>query len=225
MPEFWQVSEQRGHETLTVWRQHLPLMAVGGTTPDRHAADIARLEPLAQAVVTARTEARTVKQRELAAFERIRWLNLNVPQVIVGQFADDHPVPATLAAVYQVVPRSDELNLRRARLLVPIWKNANAELASRQPAQTVEADGVGVADFEKLIADYPKVLQATAESVTDFRQARAALRAQHGRVDRLNKRAYKKFQAEARTNESLKAAMRTGITRERTSGSRRKVSG
>ena len=225
MPEFWQKSKQRGHETLAVWRQHLPLMAVGGTTPEMHAADIARLEPLAQAVAMARTEAQTVKQRELAAFARIRWLNLNVPPLIAGQFADGHPVPAALAALYQVVPRSDELNLHRARLLIPIWKNANAALAGGQPAQTVLCDGVGVADFEKLIENYPKVLQATSDAVAAFRQERVALREQHGRVDRMNKRAYKKFQAEARTNGALKATMLTGITREKTSGSRRRISG
>ena len=222
MPRFWHKSEARGRETLTFWRRHLPLIAVGGTSPDQHEADIGRLEPLAQAQEDCRAAAKAAKQAELAHFRRIRSLNLAVPKLIAGQFDDGHAVRPALAAVYPVVPRSAELNLRRARILMPVWKAANAALAARPAGTAIVRDGVGVTNFETLVADYPAVVQATAVAVAAFRLARTALRTQHRQVDGLNKRAYKKFKAEARFSRTLREALPTAITREKTGRPRRR---
>ena len=209
-------------ETVAFWRRYLPAMTVGGWSPDGLAEEIARLEPLAQAVAEARTQAKTVKQAELAAFERIRSLNLNVPLLIAGRFDEGHPVRVALAAVYAVTPETDELNLLRARRLIPVWRKADAALAARKPGDAIVRDEAGVAEFETWVTDYPKTLQATVEAVTAFRAARTALRSQHDRVDQLNKRAYKKFKAEAYTDPALRSALQTAITREKSSGSRRR---
>lgn len=221
MPRFWNKSEARGRETLAFWRRFLPLIAVGGTSPDQHEADIGRLEPLAQAQEDGRVAAKSAKQAELAHFRQIRSLNLAVPKLIAGQFDDGHAVRSALAAVYPVVPRSAALNLRRARILTPVWKAANAALAARPAGTAIVRDGVGVADFEKLVADYPAAAQATAAAVAKFRLTRTALRTQHRQVDGLNKRAYQKFKAEARWNLTLATALGSAITREKTSGSRK----
>ena len=222
MPRFWHKSETRGRETLTFWRRFLPLIVVGGTSPDQHEAAIGCLEPLAQAQEAGRVAATTAKQAELAHFHRIRSLNLAVSQLIAGQFDDGHAVRSALAAVYPVVPRSAELNLRRARILMPVWKAANAALAARPAGTAIARDGVGVTDFEKLVADYPAAVRATADAVAAFRLARTALRTQHRRVDGLNKRAYQKFKAEARSNGPLREALQTAITREKTGRPRRR---
>jgi hypothetical protein len=216
MPRFWNKSEARGRETLAFWRRFLPLIAVGGTSPDQHEADIGRLEPLAQAQEDCRAAAKAAKQAELARFRQIRSLNLAVPKLIAGQFDAGHAVRSALAAVYPVVPRSAGLNLRRARILIPVWKAANAALAARPSGAAIVRDGVGVTEFEKLVVVYPAAVQVTASVVAAFRSARTALRTQHRRVDRMNKRAYQKFKAEARMNPVLGEALRTAIMREKT---------
>ena len=196
MPEFWQKSQRRGRETVAYWRKFDPAMTVRGTTPDAHEAEIARLEPLAQALAEARTHAKSVKQAELAAFQRIRRLNLAVPQLIAGRFDNGHPVRTALAAIYKMVPRSDALNLRWARMLIPVWRQADAALSAHRPGDAIVRDDVGVAEFEQLLEDYPPTLRATAEAVTARREARTQLRRQHRHVDEFNKRAYKKFAAD-----------------------------
>jgi hypothetical protein len=222
MPRFWHKSETRGRETVAFWRRFLPLMKVGGTSPDQHEADCARLAPLAQVQEDGRAAAKSAKQAELARCRQIRSLNLAVPQLIAGQFDNGHAVRSALAAVYPVVPRSAELNLHRARILLPVWKAADAALAARSPGAAIVRDGVGITDFEKLVLDWPAAVQSTADAVVAFRSARTALRAQHRRVDRMNKRAYGKFKAEGRSNPSLGEALRTAITREKTGQPRRR---
>jgi hypothetical protein len=224
MPEFWHKSQQRGRETVAFWRQYHPSLTVRGTTPDAHAADIARLEPLAQALAAARTHVKTMKQAELAAFARLRLLNLAVPLLIAGRFDVGHPVRSALPSIYAVVPRSDALNLRRARRLIAVWRQANAALAARKPGDAIMRDDMGVTEFAQLVRDYPQTLSATAGAVTAFRQARTQLRQQHRRVDDLNKRAYGKFTAETLRDKVKLAALRAAITREKTSGSRRRRS-
>lgn len=224
MPEFWQKSARRARETLTFWRRFLPALNVGGTTPDQHQTDLAALETLAQAHATCRTEVKTAKQAELAHFNRIRTLNLALPRLIAGQFDEGHALRLALAGVYRVVPRSAALNLRRARLLIPVWKAANDVLAASQPGAALTRGGAGVADFEKLVTDYPAAVQAHADALTNRRSARTALRQQHRQVDRMNKRAYLKFKSEAGWSPALWQALRTGITREKSSSSARRSS-
>jgi len=209
MPEFWNKTEKRGHETVTFWRRFLPLMKVGGTTPDQHATDLARLQTLAQEREDRLADARAAKKRELAQFNLIRTLNLAVPKLIAGRFDESHPIAPLLAGVYAVVPRSDELNLRRARLLVPVWKRVNAALSARRPGETMVRDEIGVAEFEQMIAGYPALVQTTSDEGLKVAQARAALRLHHRKTDRLNKRAYKKFRAESRTHAAMRESLQT----------------
>jgi hypothetical protein len=222
MTQFWQKTEERGRQTLAFWRRFFPLMKMANTTPDLHAADLARLQPLAQERDNRRTDARGAKQRELTHFRLIRSLNLAVPQLVAGHFQESHPLRQSLSAVYKIVPRSRELNVRRARLLIPIWKSANAALAERQPGAAIVREAVGVTELETLLADFPAVLQATVDEQATLRLARTALRTHQRQTDRVNKRAYLKFKAEVRTDPALGEILFATITREKSSRPRQR---
>ena len=222
MPEFWHKGKRRGQETLAFWKKYLPLMTVGGTTPDQHAADLDRLEPLVQARDDRSVDVQAAKHRVREQLRQIRALNLAVPMLIAGSFEEADPIRQSLARVQQIVPRTRALNLERARVLIPVWQAANAALASRPPGEAIVRDTVGVTEFAGLVAGYPALGQGVDNAAADLSQARSALRAHHRHVDRMNKRAYLKFKAEAYTNEVLRTALLAAITREKTSGSRRR---
>ena len=220
MPELWKKSQGRAAETLAVWRQFRPLMTMGGRLPDAFAADAARLEPLGTVLAEARTAVRVAKQAELAAFHRLRSLNLSIPLLIAGRFDRGHRVRLALEAVFELVPRSDALNLQRARRLIAVWRMADAVLAAGVPAEAIVREGVGLPEFTRLVADYPQAGLALAETEAEFRLARSALRQQHRLVDRLNKRVYQKLKAEGRFDAVLAEVLAKSITREPASGSR-----
>jgi hypothetical protein len=215
MPEFWQKTTKRARQTLAFWRRFAPLMAVGGTTPAQHAAQVAALRGLAQVREDRRADAAAAKRREMAGFHLIRTLNLAVPKLIEGQFAEGDPLREALAAVYAIVPRSDALNLQRARVLIPIWRKADAKLAARKPGDAITREATGRAEFEKAVKDYPALVQATADAEATLGQARSALRTLHGAVDRMNKRAYRKLAAEARSVPGRTELLRASVTTEK----------
>ena len=209
-------------ETVAFWRRLHPLLRVGGTSPDAHAEGVARLEPLAQAVTDARAVLRAAKRAELAAFAEIRVLNLSVPLLLAGRFAKGHPVRSALGAVFALVPRSDALNLQRARRLIAVWRSANRAVAARKAGDGIVRDEVGLAEFIRMVGEYPQLGQATADAELEFHAARTILRTQHRKVDRLNKRAYLKFKAETCGNAPLRQALANAITREQPSAARRR---
>ena len=218
--EFWQKTSKRAQETLEFWRRFVPLMTVGGTTPGQHAASVAALGGLAQAREDRRADAKAAKSREVAGFHLIRTLNLAVPKLIEGRFADGHALREALAAVYAIVPRSDALNLKRARVLIPIWRKADAALAARKPGDAITREAAGLAEFEKAVNAYPALVQATAEAEAALAQARSALRTQNRAVDRMNKRAYRKLGAEARCVPGRTHLLRASVTTEKPSRKR-----
>ncbi|SRR5581483_3541269 len=220
MPEFWQKTHKRGMETVTFWRKFFPLMSVAGTGVDQHAANLDQLGRLAQERENRKTAAKQMKNTELAQFAAIRTLNLAVPQLITAQFDESHPVRQSLAAVFTIVPRSDALNLRRARILIPIWKQANAELAKRPSGTAIMRDTTDVAAFEQMVMRYPERLQETSDAEAALTSARGALRIFCRQVDRMNKRAYLKFSAEARTDATVREVLLASITREKPSHKR-----
>ena len=214
MPEFWQKVARRARETLPVWRQFLPLKDVGGVKPDQHAAEVARFDELVGVREDRKTAATMAKALELAGFNFIRTLNLEVPKLIEGEFAEGHAVREPLAALYQIVPRSDALNLKRARMLVPAWKAADAALSARAPGGSIVREGIGVAGLEAAIKDYPKLQQASADAGAALAVAQKELRTQARKVDQMNKRIFKVLRAEADTDAAVKAL--AGISKEPT---------
>jgi hypothetical protein len=120
-----------------------------------------------------------------------------------------HPLRELLRAVYGIVPETRGKILKRADALLPIWRKADAALAARKPAEgPVTCDGKGAGEAAALRLAMEQLEDATAAALVPLALARTALRTAARAVDKLNKRFYKKLQAESRDNAALRAGLK-----------------
>ena len=159
-------------------------------------------------------DARDVEFRDLRGAFRtsnaaLRTLTLKVPLLIEGQFKAPDAITVMLPPIWAIVPRTPALAQKRARVLLPVWKAADAALAKRTPPEPpIVREGVGAAEFAQLAEALPALELEVAHAATTLRAARIALRKKARLLDRWNKRFYGRLKAEARTDAALKAALK-----------------
>ena len=208
-PEYHTPILSRTRQTLGVLTAHRPSLQVADFS-------IGALGALAESVRAAET-ARDIRKTEFceareafrAANAALRAHTLKVPLLIKGQFKEQSAMAAMLPRIWAIVPRTPALAKKRARVLLPVWKAADAALAKRTPPEPrITQEGVGVVEFEQLGEALRALPLAQEHAATDFRAASIALRAKALLLDRWNKRFYQRLRAEARTDAALKAALK-----------------
>jgi hypothetical protein len=207
--QYHQGIQERTRQTVAVIREFCPALQVSLISAEGLAERAEALDGLAQARDAGEAAAQMAEKAEAGAYAQMRDFTLRVSRLIEGHFPDAHPLRESLQAVYAIVPESRAAILRRADVLLPIWRQADEALAERHPAEgPVMCDGKGAADAAALRSGIGKLGQATAATHAPLALARAALRTAARAVDKLNKRFYKKLQAESRDNAALCEGMK-----------------
>ncbi len=202
MKEYWEITQERAVASLAVWGMK-PEFELRNLTRAGHSATTQQLSQLATNRAQQEgdlSDARAVHE-ELAA--KLHELIVRVPGIIEGMLLEEDALHDQLDLVFAVDANvSEASDLRRARLLVGLWADFNAQLAALQPPKPAlivpykipnsdgPASNVGQADFGALITLCETRLQEEANAVREVSKAKAALRGAERKVDRDNKRWY-----------------------------------
>ena len=210
--EYHQAIQNRAGQTSAVVTQYLLGLQVGQVTATNLQSLSAALEGLAQTRDDALTAYDGANNGENLAFLALRALVLALPLCAEGELDDTDKQESglldLLASVYAIVPRTTELALERGHKLKSALTKINAFLAAQMPVRDPITSGAkGVAELVALMAAQPALEQAVTDAAADVTGARTVLRVAATALDRLNKRFYKKLDAESRTNEALAAAL------------------
>lgn len=210
--ELYQFCQNRANQTIAVINQHIPGLTVGGLTAATLSSLCANLDGLAQTRETKVADEDAARNAENLAFRALRTLVLSLPAAADAELDDDNAEEDKLASlldeVYSVTPRTTESAVARGRKLVAALTKINAWLASRVPPRpAITAGGKSLTDLNTALTNMPALEQAIENTAAAARDARNDLHSNTRALDRLNKRFYKKLQAEARTNPDLAAAL------------------
>ena len=206
--EYFQLVQQRSQQTVAVMDQYLPGLIVNGQTSAQMSAASASLTTDAQN-----------RDDELAHFDDvnnganlnalgIHSLCLSLPASAEADLNDDVQREADLisllAPVYAINPQTNDLNIQRGQKLVGVLKVIDAYRAGLPtPLPPVSAAGKTGANLATLVTGQTALDQATQTAAAKVNERRTTLRSNSREVDRQNKRALKRLQAEARTNSAL----------------------
>ena len=198
MQEYWQITEERGTQTIGVWGQFDATFKVKKLTLADHTADVNGLPGLAQARDTKQTTLDGIAKIRDNALEFIRDIIVRVPHVIENNLDPDDELVGDLNTVYAIhVGISEASDLNRARKVVALWGSVNAaRLAMVPPLAAIaikRAGGgadVALAEFSTTVAGYQALQQNVANADTKLSEAKSALRTQTLRADKNNKRWY-----------------------------------
>ena len=226
MKEYWEITQERGTQTLAVWYLD-PAFEITGTTLAEHTTRVAELETLALARAAAEGNLSDAREARDDHFALLAEMNVRVPSLIDGALTDDDDLHGQLDLVYSVTPGVGQATiLRRARLVKGLWTDYNEKLAAQTPAKpalTMEYKkagsvggpvGVVLADFTAAMTAALAAQQADKDLLRAVSDTKSALRSAERRVDRDNKRWYKSW-IQAFLEGTVKGdAARTQITTE-----------
>ena len=210
--EFYQSCQNRAIQTIAVINLHAPGMVVGGVNTSALASLCTNLDGLAQARDNKVADEDTARNAENLAYLALRSLTLALPRAAEGELDEEKLEEEKLAGhldeVFSLTPRTTELAIARGRKLVAALTRINAYLTTRVPARpAITSGGKGLADLQSALDAMPALEQVVEDKGAGARDSRTDLRNGARAVDRLNKRFYKKLQAEARSNPDLAAAL------------------
>ncbi len=215
--EYYQTIQNRAGQTVAVINRHLAGLQVGTTTIAELLAQSQGLNDLAQDRETASVAFDGANNDENSGFLLLRKYTLQLPAVAEGELDDALPAESDLLAlldpVYSVTPRNTEYAIKRGHKLVSALTGINTFLAAQvSPRSPITSGGKGIAELVAALAAQPGLEQVVQDKATLLKQARQTLANRARDVDRLNKRFYKKLEAEARDNPSLAEAMGQIVT-------------
>ena len=215
MQEYWQITEERGTETIAVWTQFAPGFQVKKLTLAKHTADVNGLPGLAQARDTQQTALDNVAGLRDASLSFIRDIATRVPHIIENNLDAEDELAADLHVVYAIQAGvSEASDLNRARKVVALWTAVNADRAAQAPPlapitlkKAGDSSDVALADFQTAVQGYQTLQQNVATADTNLTKAKSALRVQTLRTDANNKRWYaawgKTYPAGSAENDAL----------------------
>jgi len=190
MAEFWQVTHQRGQQTIAVWGTFDPAYQVGTLTLAIHTADVDLLPVQADARGVQQDVVDDAMLARDANFAAMRDIVVRVPQMIEATLEDDLLLN-DLDDVFAIVPNSQATVQERARRVISLWNRANAVRAAMTPALPPLLLGtVGVAGLQTRLTDHPVLLQTVENERSELNQKKSLLMKTARRVDRNNKRWY-----------------------------------
>jgi len=191
-------------------KQNVPAMTIGTLKPDDLLALADALTGQAQSRDDALADYDAAVNAEHLGFFGIRTLTLQLPHLAEGDLSEENDTQAGLldliSPVYGILRRTTELAIQRGQKVVSAITRVDAYLTA-QSLPPVTSGGKGVGDLSTALAAQPALEQSVEDKLAAATQTRTALRTAATAVDRLNKRAYKKLESEARTNADLKAAL------------------
>ena len=210
--EYYQSIQNRAGQTVAVINQVIPTLTVGGVTSAQLLTQSQALDALAQTRDNAIADADAASNAENLGYLAIQSLVLSLPKAVDGELSDHVPAESALldllSPAYSINPRTTELALERGQKLVSALTLINAYLTGLTPPRpAITSGGKGLPALTAALAAQPALEQAKEDGAAVVGSARTALRVAATAVDRLNKRFYSRLQAEARTNETLTAAM------------------
>ena len=208
--EHYQSTINRTMQTIAVINAYVPTLTVAGTTSAGLTTLITALETSASTRdTTVATSDQAVNAENLASLF-IGKLDLALPQAATAELDDEKPVEAGLADLFSeafgITPRTTELRLRRGKKVVAALVKINSYLAA-QVRPVISVAGKTVGDLTTAMNGQPALEQAVENTAADVTSARTNFDTADHVLDRLNKRFYKKLQAEARSNAALAAAL------------------
>ena len=210
--EFYQSCQNRANQTIAVINLHVPGMVVGGVNTAAMSSLCTNLDGLAQTRDNKVADEDTARNAENLAYLALRSLTLALPRAAEGELDEDKEDEEKLAGhldeVFSLTPRTTELAIQRGRKLVAALTKINAFLTTRVPPRlAITSGGKGISHLQTALDAMPGLEQVLEDKAAGARDGRTDLRNGARAVDRLNKRFYKKLQAEARTNPDLAAAL------------------
>ena len=195
MKKHWNLAQKRAVSTLAVWSDH-PLFALRGLTYSQHEQNLSRFRELQNEEAEADYELVRSSKAARRLFGRLANLNVRAPGVIESMLEDGEALRGRLPDIYAIVSgRKEEDELKRARLVVALWEDFDAQQQALTPPKPplllpVEKVDVGAADFAALLASAQAAQQTEARAEKRATDARTALAKLHARLDRDNKRWY-----------------------------------
>lgn len=203
MKEYWEITYERGMQTLAVWYLD-SAFEITGTTMAQHQTRVTSLQDLADTRTAAELSLSNAREAARDLFAELADLNVRLPGSLDGILADDDDLHGQLDLIYAVpLNVSEAQTLRRARRVKGLWTAYNARLAALtppKPALTIDyqqagsinpPETVALADFEGLIDDALAAQTTDEDRQREVSTAKSNLRATERRVDRDNKRWYK----------------------------------
>lgn len=215
--EYYQTIQNRAAETAAVINQYLSKLSVGGTTAADLLTQSDALTGLAQDRDDALVASDAAVNAEHLAYLQIQNLVVGLPKAAEAELDESVPAESALldllSPAYGINPRTTELALERGMKLKSALQKIDAYLTAQTPSRGPVTSGAkSMADLDALMTAQPALQQAVEDTGADVTAARTALRSAATAVDRWNKRFYAKLQSEARSNDSLAAALPQIIT-------------
>lgn len=218
--EYWEITKQRAQQTLPVWTLYIPTFKVGGLGTTDLTGYINGFEGLVQARTQAQDDFDAAFRDGQNALLRMKVLGTKVPAIIEAHLDENAAVMKNVDDLYLVQPRTEGSILKRLRMLLPVWTQANAALAAMTPPEppitrTVGGVAYTVATALTLLESYTVLVDAVELKQEQLDKKRAELRAHDHACDMLNKRWYKAVKASHDPGSEVYEAL-AGITTEPT---------
>lgn len=226
MKEYWEITQERGVQTLAVWYLQ-PTFEITGATMAEHTTRVDALLTLAEARGVAELGESNARETREDLFAKMANLNVRLPGAVEGDITDDDNLHGQLDKIYAVPGNvSDAQTLRRAWLVKKLWTEYNAQIAAETPPRTaltlkykapgsIEApEVVTVAAFGTLLTAAIAAQETEEAAGVTVTNAKSALRSAERRVDRDNKRWYKAWTKVYPEGTEEGDAARSGITTE-----------
>lgn len=210
--EFYQTVQNRAMETIAVVTTHLPSLVVAGISVGAYQSLTNNLDGTASARDVDLAAYDAAVNAENLGFLLVRGLSLSLPEAAESELMQENEKDAAqsllLHDVYGITARSTESALKRAKKAIAAITRINTYLAAQIPPRgPVSAGGKTVANLSTAAGVQPGLEQVVEDMLAAANEARNTLDAEATAVDRINKRYYKRLQAEARTNAALAAAL------------------
>lgn len=195
MKKNWILTQKRGLSTVTIWSQQ-PSFELCGLTYSQHEQNLSRFRELWDEDAEAESALLQAVGAAQRLFGRLANLNVRVPGVIDSVLEDGAALRGRLPDIYRIISgRLEEGELKRARLVLALWEDFDAQQQALLPPKPplvlpVEAVDVGAAGFAGLLPSAQAAQQAKARAEKRWTDAQTALEKLHARVDRDNKRWY-----------------------------------
>ena len=210
--EFYQTVQNRAMETIAVVNTHLPALVVAGIPVGTYQSLTNNINGTALARDIALSAYDGAVNAENLGFLLLRNLGLALPEAAESELMQENEKDAKqsllLHEVYGITPRSTESALKRAKKAIAALTRINTYLATQIPPRgPITSGGKGLAHLIAADGAQPSLEQAVENTLALANEARNTLDTEATAVDRINKRFYKRLQAEARTNPALAAAL------------------
>ena len=211
--EYYQQVQNRTQQTVAVINAHVPALTVGGMGAAELTTRSAALDGLAGVRDAKLTNLDLKANNENNGSLLTRKLSLALPLAIEAELDEDVREEAALldllAPAYAITPDTTENAVKRGKKVVAALQKVNPYLTGLTPARDeITSGGRGQEELATALGAQGGLEQQVETATADANEGRSDLRIAATGLDRLNKRFYKKLQAEAKDNAALAEALK-----------------